>query len=189
MLISKFSTHNVEVYITEFEKKYEFVFPEQYREFLLKYNGGETPSSEFKINKVSSDITGFYGVGEADKYLNYDFFERTGGLREYIEDSLLPIASTSFGDYVLIGVSDDKMGKIYFHYHDRPIKRIELTESFKTFVLKCKSEKIGHIDTVEERRASMIAKGRESFIDEGLIKMWQAEIDEYANIHQEELIL
>jgi len=41
MLISKFNTNDVGVYITEFEKENGLVLPEQYRGFLLKCNRGE----------------------------------------------------------------------------------------------------------------------------------------------------
>jgi len=35
----------------------------------------------------------------------------------------------------------------------------ELAEDFKTFVGSCKSKKIGHVRTVEERRQGMIDRG------------------------------
>jgi hypothetical protein len=59
MLISKFSNSDVEENINDFESRYSFKFSEQYRNFLKKYNGGDTPDTKFKINKVSSDLKGF----------------------------------------------------------------------------------------------------------------------------------
>ena len=57
------------------------------------------------------------------------------------------------------------------------------------FAAKCKSKEIGHIETIEERKQDMIARGLEKHITEVKIKGWQAEIDKYANIHQEEFVL
>jgi len=188
MLISKFGTTDIDNIINIFEAKYSINFPDQYREFLRKYNGGNTPKSKFKINKISSDIKGFYGLGDINTGLNYSFFEKTHALGDFLEDEVIPIASNSFGDIILIGIGDSNNGKVFFLYHDRNKKYIELTEDFITFLKKCKSEKIGHVKTIEERIESMKAKGYESRIP-GLIPVWQAEIDKYADIHQEELIL
>ena len=189
MLISKFDATDIEVYMEDFENKYKFKFPEQYKMFLLKYNGGETPESKFRINKVASHISGFYGLGEADEYHNYSFLEKTNNVTRFLKDDMLPIGYNDFGDYIMLGIGEDNNGKIFFYYHDRPKKYIELSEDFITFTKKCKSEKIGHIMTIEERKELLIKNGKEENITPEWIEAWQEEIDEYANIHQEELIL
>jgi hypothetical protein len=56
-------------------------------------------------------------------------------------------------------------------------------------VSKCKSEKLGHIETIEERKAGMIKDGLGDKITLQHIAGWQKEIDLYSNIHQEELLL
>ena len=71
MLISRFDNTNVEEHIAQLEKQYNIVLPEEYKRFLLKYNGGETPETKFRLNKVNSDITAFYGLGNADKIYNF----------------------------------------------------------------------------------------------------------------------
>ena len=83
MLIAKFDNINIEQHIIEFEKKYNFEFPKQYRDFLLKYNGGETIKTEFKINGINSDIRAFYGFGNANEHYHYNFFERTESKRQH----------------------------------------------------------------------------------------------------------
>lgn len=102
---------------------------------------------------------------------------------------MLPIATNEWGDYITIGISKKQYGKIYFLYHDRERKYILLCENFDDFIGKCKSRKIGHIRTIEERKQSMIENGYGDMITEESLKGWQAEIDEYANIHQEKVIL
>ena len=119
MLISKFDNTNIERHIKEFEEKYSFKFPKQYRDFLLKYNGGETPKIRFKIGKVDSDIRAFYGLGGVDEYYDYSFFERTHTtINDYLEDGFVPIGTTVLGDKVVIGIKDKNYG----------VDRQELTE-------------------------------------------------------------
>ncbi len=190
MLISRFDNTNIEEYIIQLEKQYSIVLPEEYKRFLLKYNGGMTPKTKFRINKVSSDVRAFYGLGNADKYYNFQkLIDNMNILQDYIEDSMLPIATTVSGDDITIGIGKEENGSIFFQYHDRGKKYIKLTDTLCEFVSKCKSEEIGHIDTIEERKQRLIANGVGRRITESLVAAWQAEIDKYANIHQEELEL
>lgn len=190
MLISKFDNTNIGEFIMAFEKENNITLPEEYKRFLMKYNGGRTPKTTFKINKVSSDLRGFYGFGNADEYYNFSrLTDKMSILEEYLNDEMLPIANNDFGDYITIGLGKKENGCVFFRYHDRGKKYIKLTDTLCEFSDMCKSEEIGHIRTIEERRQSMIAKGREKYITEGLIRAWQAEIDRYANTHQEKFEL
>lgn len=189
MLISKFDNTNIEKEIEDFEYKYNFKFPDMYKEFLLKYNGGETPKSEFKISKISSDIRAFYGLGKADKYYHFNTFEKISPFGDWLQENIIPIATNVFGDYVMIGIGNENNGKIFFCYHDRSNKPIELAKNFKEFLKQCKSKKIGHIQTVEERKQKLIKNGNEKNITPALIKIWEEQIYEYANLHQEEIAL
>ena len=67
--------------------------------------------------------------------------------------------------------------------------QIKIADSFKKFIMSCKSEKIGHIRTIEERKRDMISLGLEDKISEISIRNWQKEIDIYAGYNQEEVIL
>ena len=189
MLISKFGTDNIIEDIKDFEDKYKFKFPEQYKKFLIAYNGGETPDSEFRINKIHSDISGFFGLGKADENYNYSQFEKIGHFQGFLEDSVIPIGENTFGDYILLGIGEENNGKVFYRYHDKPKKDIVLTGDFIAFTKKCKSEKIGNIMSIEERKAMLIKNGKEKNITPDWIEAWQEEIDRYANIQQEKLIL
>ena len=61
----------------------------------------------------------------------------------------------------------------------------------KDFIGCCKSEVIGDefTQSIEEREAYLVAKGRGDIITDGLRKMWQCEIDKYKDIMQEEVFL
>lgn len=189
MLISKFNNSNVEVKVRELEETYGIILPELYKKFILKYNGGKTPETEFKLNGVSSDVEGFYGFGNADPDYHIDCLRASSNWNEWICSKMFPIATNVFGDYIMISIDNESNGRIYFCCHDKPLKYIELAEDFSFFVKKCKSKKIGHIRSIEERKNDMIRLGKGDKITQEKISGWQAEIDEYSNIRQEELLI
>ena len=185
MLISKFSNYNVEDNIKEIERKYEIIFPKQYKMFLHKYNGGYTPKTKFKVGKISSDLRGFFGVGDAKLSL------KDVGIEGCLEKNVFPIACDSFGNYIMIGLSNEDAGKIYFCDHEKGNKAEYITENFKKFIECCKSEMISEASrrSIKEREDALIAKGRGNIITDDLRKMWQAEIDKYGSMLQEEVVV
>ncbi|MBD5087947.1 MAG: SMI1/KNR4 family protein [Clostridiales bacterium] len=192
MLISKFDTNEIEKKIEEFENKLQISLPEEYIKFMTKYNGGKTPETEFRISKVnckiSSDVNGFYGMGQVDEDYSFDRLMNNQLIEEFIEDEMIPIATNVWGDYITMGIEKKQYGKIFFLYHDRKKKYLSLCKDLNEFISKCKSEKIEHIRTIEERKQNMIENGYGDMITEESIKGWQEEIDWYAEIHQEEVV-
>ncbi len=181
MLISKYGNGSISL-VEEFENKFGIKLDDSYRSFLIKYNGGETPDTNWN-GKCRSDIRFFYGIdlqNECDilKALECEIAQTL------LEKKYLPIAENSFGDCFCINLEDEK---IYFSYHDRE-QIILIAESFAEFFSKIKSKKIGHIRTIEERKQLLLEKrGRKP--TEVQLKGWQEEIDIYSKIHQEEVIL
>lgn len=185
MLISKFANCSVNDGVEEMEKEYNMILPNQYKDFLCKYNGGYTPKTKFKVGKVSSDIRGFYGLGNVKLSFN------TIKLREWIDKSFLPIACDSFGNYYVIGLDNDSNGKIFFCNHEAGNKMEYIAENLKAFFKYCKSDKISEASrlSIKEREAALIARGRGAIITDALRQMWQAEIDKYENMIQEEVVI
>ena len=185
MLISKFSNCNVEEKVIDIERQYKIILPTQYKNFLHKYNGGYTPKTKFKVGKISSDLRGFLGIG--DVKLSLDDIE----LGDWLEKNVFPIACDSFGNYIMIGLGNDDTGKIYFCDHEKGNKVEYITESFKKFIECCKSEMISEASrrSIKEREDALIAKGRGNIITDDLRKMWQAEIDKYGSMVQEEVLV
>lgn len=141
-------------------------------------------------NKYLFKLICRYGLGNADKHYNFQkLIDTMNILEDYVEDEMLLIATTVFGDDIVIGIGKEENGSIFFKYHDRGKKYINLADTLCEFASKCKSEEIGHVRTIEERKQSMIEKGKVANITECIIKVWQAELDKYANIHQEEFEL
>ncbi len=184
MLISKFNKENVEVNVNEFVNKIGHELPEAYKIFLMKYNGGETPDTKWN-GKGRTDVRVFFGYKicedywDFDKYLEEDFFQ------EILEQGMLAIAENSLGDYICIKLAD---GTIYLKNHDSE-KNIMMANDFESFIGKCKSQKIGHIRTIEERKQGMKDAGIWHLFTEDLVEDWQAEIDKYGNMVQEEVII
>ena len=185
MLISKFSNCNVEEKIIDVERQYEIILPTQYKKFLHKYNGGYTPKTKFKVGKISSDLRGFFGIGDVKLSLN------DVELGDCLEKNIFPIACDSFGNYIMIGLSNEDAGKIYFCDHEKGNKAEYITENFKKFIECCKSEMISEASrrSIKEREDALIAKGRGNIITDDLRKMWQAEIDKYGSMVQEEVLV
>lgn len=185
MLISKFSvqTVNTEDAIAQFEARYQVSLPEQYRNFLIRYNGGETPQTKFKIGRESSDVRAFFGFGD----VSYKF-PAEDEMEEWMQKSLLPIAVDSFGNYIAVELK--KSGAIYFCDHERGYKSKKLAKNLNDFVSQCKSKKIGKIRTIAEREQQVIENGwKPEEITDGVRAVWQAEIDKYKHIVQEEAVV
>ena len=180
MLISKFGTISKDA-ISEFEDIIGITLPKQYRLFIEKYNGGETPNTSFDINGVCSDIKGFYGLGKVKYPLD------SIQVKEIQGKCYLPIAIDSFGNNVLIDLNE---GKIYFSDHEGDVIK-KIANDLKEFFNKCESKVINKssIKSVEERERDLVARGRGSIITDELRDMWRVEIRKYVEIYQEEVVI
>lgn len=182
MLISKFSTDSAEVHIARLEQKCGIALPRKYKNFLRKYNGGYTPKTGFEVGEISSDLRGFFGTGNVG--LRFDDLP----LSEWVNNNLLPVACDSFGNLVVINLGD---GSVHFYDHEEENNLKYLTTNFEEFLCCCTSEKISSASrrSIKEREETLIAKGRGHIITDALRQMWQAEIDKYDGLLQEEVLL
>lgn len=83
--IFPYDTEGVEQAIADFEDKFTIKFPEKYKEFLLKYNGGNSLQTSFSINRKTSDIRAFYGFNKASQYNNFQYLIESGFLEEVLD--------------------------------------------------------------------------------------------------------
>lgn len=185
MLIARFDNKDAVSEVLKIESQYSIQLPQQYRDFLLQYNGGYTPKTKFKSKKIASDVRGFYGVGSVALSMNQELLEA------WMPKMLLPIACDSFGNHILLCVAGNNYGSVFFSDHEKGMAASLIADSFASFLRICKSDKIPEAArrSIEERKAALIANGRESVITPALISMWQNEIDKYGDMIQEEVVL
>lgn len=122
--------------IREFQEQYGIRLPDQYIDFLLKYNGGYPEASTFKISNEEGEsvVNKFYGIGDMKGSLAKVFEVLDGELPE----GFISIGSDPGGNEICIGIDMKYFGKIYFWVHD--IESVEemdnmylLNNSFKDF--------------------------------------------------------
>lgn len=186
MLIIRQATENIEKEVELFEETYGIIIPEQYKQFLLKYNGGETPETTFRIEKTSSNLTAFFGLGDVE-----DNFKCIVDLESFLKRNFLPIAYDLFGNYIVIDLDENKNGEINFCDHEKEFKAVFLAKDLKTFVKSVKSKKMDEYYTmsIEEREKRMIANGNADKITDKLRENWKKTVDRYSNAKQERVII
>ena len=188
MYIFKYRTEDIDIEktVSEFEEKYNLTLPDSYRLFLIRYNGGDTPDTEFRINREDSDVRAFYGIGN----VTYSF-DKIHDLELLLKKGYLPIANDSFGNYIAIGISTDETGQIFFLDHEKQYRAKKLTDTFKMFIQKCKTNKNIELRTrsIEERERTMIEAGTEAFITDALRKEWAEEIEKYSGKALEHVVV
>lgn len=184
-MISRFGAEGSSAAVAELERKYGVLLPSEYCAFLRKYNGGFTPKTRFKIGGAASDLRGFFGGGSAK--LNFD----NVNLDSWIKGKLFPIACDSFGNYVAISLREETYGKIYFYDHETENKISLICDSFSSFLGHCRSDRISDAAKrpMEEREAVLTAAGKGDWITDALRRMWQVEIEKYAHMNQERVLL
>ena len=137
--------------IIDFENKYDFKLPKEYKDFLLSYNGGYLPYSikldenYYDLENVYSnntEVNRFYSLQETTGLLESDHVYCEDGIfsQNFIPNKLSPFATDHVGYYIFyIGVGENNLGKIYSYDHQgdlcEPGEELKyLCESFTDFV-------------------------------------------------------
>ena len=108
--------------LLEFEHEHSLALPDDYRQFLLKHNGGEPHpmnAVDFKEGGVpnSSDVRYIYGIHAGEYWAQIEWhIEQYKG--RIIREGL-PIAGDSGGNQYLLIVKGNKLGQIFFWDHER----------------------------------------------------------------------
>lgn len=123
--------------LENFQDNHKISFPIEYKDFLLKYNGGYPQKSAFKvkdgIDEFENILNVFYGINSINDDLSdsFDFFD------DIIELGFLPIADDPGGNQICIGINNEFYQKIYFWDHETEIKLENLqfvADSFQEFL-------------------------------------------------------
>jgi len=123
--------------LQKFEDTIGVQLPSEYKEFLLLHNGGILePDMGFKfksqIKNIDESMIGlFYSLydGEYGSLL-----KEFNNYQQYVADDMLIIASDPGSGLILLGISGEKQGKVYFWMQDfEPVGEYE--SECKTFAL------------------------------------------------------
>ena len=122
--------------------------PKAYRTFLLDVNGGKCSSNSFFISEKEGEdsIRYFFGINEDE---SYDLLSCIKRYKKRVPLNMLPIANDSFGNLILLSISDPDYGKVYFWDHDWEVEDGQIpdysnltliADSFEEFLNSLKSE-------------------------------------------------
>lgn len=110
-----------EAAIRALEAQIGYPLPSSYRDFLLRFNGGEPTNTLFETSGdqpyAGSSIRYFFSICEqstfslAHKYAVYSSAGR-------IDKRMLPIAGDSGGNLVLLALAGSSQGQVFFWDHD-----------------------------------------------------------------------
>src|SRR5262245_12481319 len=137
-----------EVALAEFEKRIGSRLPEDYREFLLAYNGGKPKVSKFVFADRTGPYTGssvraFAALSAGAHYDLYDYLDTYCSEEERrVPSEVLPIGEDNFGNLVCLAITGRHVGRVYFWNHEgetdpaayRNMDRI--ADSFSEFLSK-----------------------------------------------------
>ena len=183
MLISKYGKGS-EKLVKKFEEKFNVKFESEYREFLIKYNGGETPDTTFIKGKRKETVRYLFGIKTSES------IERQLEYNDFREKGWIPIGEDVWGNYFAIGFLEEDFGQIYFCDHERGFRKTKIAGSFKDFISKCESKLVDvarlHPKECEKR---MIENGLADHIDKILRKHWKEQYKHYKKMVQEEVVL
>ena len=113
----KLSPHN----LSKFEHKQALHLPEDYRQFLLKHNGGApAPMNTIDFEKegrpTSSDVQFIYGIHDGEYWASLEWHLKN--LEGRIVAEGLPVAGDSAGNQYVLITRGEQEGQIYFWDHE-----------------------------------------------------------------------
>lgn len=127
--------------IGKFEASIGSKLPKEYREFLLKFNGGSPKNSVFDYRMDGSlhgsTVKRLFGIGVK----GYDLGENWRIYSDRIPSGFLPIGIDSFGNLICIGLHGKNAGKLFFWNHEMGEPNEDDLESavpFDLFPIECK---------------------------------------------------
>ncbi|MBK9202300.1 MAG: SMI1/KNR4 family protein [Candidatus Obscuribacter sp.] len=101
--------------LSQYERQLGLKLPQQYRNFLLEFNGGSPRPSRFTFKDcdTGSQVLSFFGFGSF-----YDVLEELETYGGRLPKRFFPIAAESGGNLLCISLSGEDSGNIYFWDHE-----------------------------------------------------------------------
>lgn len=125
--------------VAEIEARLGHRFPDDYREFLMRYAGSSNPDeSEFRVTDSRGDTWGtgvgvLLGVNPAEPDSIVSAYE---DLAEQLPDGVVPIIDDGGGDFVCLDYRHGPDPSISYFAHERPPEEniIRLAPNFSAFL-------------------------------------------------------
>lgn len=106
------------------EERLDIVLPEQYRDFLLRHNGGTPDPALFECaGGGGSSVRSFLGVHEGP-HSNFEvIFLALKVTRKALPDNVVAVAEDGGGNKVCLSLAGADVGSVYFWDHERETKK------------------------------------------------------------------
>src|SRR5262245_8123323 len=123
-----------EAAIAGLERRLGRTLPNDYRSFLLKYNGGVPELNSFPIPQIGEGgINAFFGIREGKN--DDDLEAERRRMKDRMPKHLLPIAEAEGGNLVCISFGAKDHGSVYFWDHEEEADEDELPDHTNLYKL------------------------------------------------------
>jgi hypothetical protein len=104
------------------ERRMGSAYPPEFREFLMKYNGGEPESNVFDIpgGRTRGSVRAFYGMFGGSG--TYDLFAEQRLLKGRLPQGVIIVAEDSCGNGICLSLRKQDFGNVFFWDHEMESK-------------------------------------------------------------------
>ncbi len=191
MLISKYKVKDTTKQLEKYEENLGCKFPDQYRQFIVEYNGGELWDTTLNIENFGNSIEYFYGFVKASEYHSINNKYVKDIQKEFLTpQQVLGIAELGGGDVLAVGISENNRGMMYYSNHDEGYKVTKIADSFKNLLNVIESTPIDkssleHPEDIIRIQSQKLGKE----INEKTIAVYWKQYNDLLNLEQEEVII
>lgn len=116
--------------IYEFENSTKYLFPDTFKQFIIKHNGGRPSKSVFDTNKTKErELKSFLSFNREDKETVWKIIEWN---KEELADKYVPFGIDNYGNTICFDKENDMV--IFVNHEDKSIEII--ADDFDNFINK-----------------------------------------------------
>lgn len=140
--------------LENFEKLIKYRLPEDYRHYLLNFNGAEPINTVCHISDVEGETSlhNMFGIHNGPEYTKLEL--EFGDKNSTKKTGFLAFADDTFGNYFCLCLLAKKHGEVYFYDHERSNAKkiktlVKIAESFNNFMTSLLSDKEYELNLAE----------------------------------------
>ena len=138
-----------EAEIGRFESEIGIEIPVEYRDFLLRNNGGTPDPGWYSMNgEYEDEISYFFAINASDRHS--DLALQIENYRDWILPDYLPIAVCGGGDVLCLCLRKEEPGCVYHWNHELANAAGEPTENNMTKLCNSLTEFVDAVTTLED---------------------------------------